>query len=1640
MAAISVLAAVVAIQTSNGGTTTYGQTANDVAPTVSSVSITSNTADEVSAIDDNGVYGIDDDIEVTVTFSADIRVTGNPKIEIDVGGHARDALYQSHSGTAIIFSYTVAENDEDTDGVSIDANRLTTDGGTIESPSGTAATLTHTALSNQSSHKVDGVRPTIQSVSHSQGRSPRQNIYIAGDIVIVTVKFSEEVLVTGTPQIKLDLDGKEKLADFQTAYNSCAAEAVTPLTTCLQRIFLGNRRGQATSFYYTVAKGDQDTNGFAVPANAINLNQGSIKDAAGNTATLTHVTLADSPQGIIDGVAPTISSITITSDPGDDDTYHSGEAITLQVTFTERLIMEGSVDSGHIPYLKLNVGDNARSANFTESNPEALNFAYVVRPTDEDTDGISIPANPIVLNDSKIYDRPNPNALGKNNPADLTHPGVPEAPGHKVSGASSAGTRGNNPQTQSLIIKGDPKVGQMLSVDTSGLTEHGDSSETAASTETSDHRDGRATSIDVSLAATIAALDDGAKACASYLEPEPQDQRRAPADDSETMTIAWLAPDDDGYKVLQSSEEETYTITEDDVGRSILAAVQYTDSEGQQQVLASVPTTVITKNTPATGSPAIGGTPQVGETLTVDTSSISDDDGLTSVSYSYQWIAGDTEIDGATGSSYLLTSSEQGKTIKVRVSFADDAENKETLTSAATVAIKPQSDNPQPAAPLWSANMLVVEYSDISIGAAYADLFSNIGGTGNLKIRTIWSYRPDDDLRLAFQSAFKDAEDHQLIVGDLTLAFPEGSSGEASFKWTNVGIDWTDGQTIAVSIVPTTTTEPTPNTAATGLPTISGTPQVDQTLTAGTSAIADDDGLDAVSYNYQWIRSDNGADTDIAGETASTYTLVFADQGKTIRVRVTFTDDRDNAESMISVATVAVAAAPNREATGKPTISGTPEVGEILTAGSADIGDADGLNNVSYNYQWLADDANIQHATGSSHTLTDEETDKTIKVRVTFDDDDGNGETLTSVPTEAVQPAVPQAPQNVLASPRDASTLDVSWEAPASDGGSAITSYVVQWKKATDSWDTTSDVSEMTVSVTSHRITGLVEGVEYTVRVAAANDVGQGASSSDAYGTPQEVIIWSAILTLGSGTNFLGYTIFHAVPGISVPIGILSANTFTLEDTSHTVKALGVLDGTLILSLRPKTTASFVLNLDTVTFLSAEASTQESPYMYQFRWDDPNLEWSAGSEITVSMTEPEENSPATGAPAINGTARVRETLTADVSGIGDANGRENAIFAYEWFTIDDTDAIEIPGETGATLTLADDHAGKSIRVRVNFTDDASNEETLTSKGSEIVQPTVPTAPSAVTVSSGQEAGELDLTWQAPTSNGGTPITGYKIQWKESTASWEQSADVSETTTSGTTLTITELTSGTQYSVRVAATNTQGDGAYTPEATGTATEETAESNSEPEETNSPATGAPTISGTPQVEETLTASTSNITDEDGLTNVSYEYQWTSNGSDITGATSSSYTLTASEQGETIQVRIDFTDDKDNDESLTSAATTAVAATPLTASFGNVPDSHLGTWFEFTLSFSENVKAGYERIRDDAFTVSGGDVTKANRTQQGSNQHWNVRVKPDGNGDLSITLPATTDCDADGAICTDDRRNLSNSVTIMVSGPAP
>ena len=523
------------------------------------------------------------------------------------------------------------------------------------------------------------------------------------------------------------------------------------------------------------------------------------------------------------------------------------------------------------------------------------------------------------------------------------------------------------------------------------------------------------------------------------------------------------------------------------MGKTIKLRVGFTDDRGHEESLVSAATTAVQPrpNTPATGAPTISGTAQVGGTLTADVSGITDADGLTNVSYTYQWSANDgttdTDIRGATNSTYTLSDDDVGKTIKLRVSFTDDANNSETLTSDATATV-PTTDE-------WWADMLVVDYGTGAIGAASADLFSNSGGNAGLQAKWLWYYSPERKLRLAFTDNVPSISDLTLLVGDVALAL---QGGDATFSWEDVDADWEDGQTLTARIVRDWTSAVVAlNSPATGLPTIIGTAQAGETLTADVSGVNDEDGLTSVSYSYQWVANDETTDTDIQDAMDSTYTLTDDDAGKTITVRVSFTDDADNEE------------------------------------------------------------------------------------------------TLTSAATEVVQQA------------------------------------------------------------------------------------------SNA---------WSATMTVGTRDGFTGYSYWG-----NPHLGSLSATEVEWDGKTHYVRFLFLKDGDLRLGLNEEMfSTGFVLSVGDEEFGSADAMVDHGGASYRFRWDDPGLGWSDENEVSVNLVQSDQNTPALGAPTISGTVQVDETLTADTTGVEDADGLTNVSYSYQWIRNDGNNDTNIVDATDVAYTLTDD--------------------------------------------------------------------------------------------------------------------------------------------------------------------------------------------------------------------------------------------------------------------------------------------------------------------------------------------------------------
>ena len=90
-----------------------------------------------------------------------------------------------------------------------------------------------------------------------------------------------------------------------------------------------------------------------------------------------------------------------------------------------------------------------------------------------------------------------------------------------------------------------------------------------------------------------------------------------------------------------------------------------------------------------------------------------------------------------------------------------------------------------------------------------------------------------------------------------------------------------------------------------------------------------------------------------------------------------------------------------------------------------------------------------------------------------------------------------------------------------------------------------------------------------------------------------------------------------------------------------------------------------------------------------------------------------------------------------------------------------------------------------------------------------------------------------------------------------------------------------------------------------------------------------------------------------------------------------------------------------------------------------------------FTLKLWLRKEVNLGYKTPPDHAFTVTGGTVKKAQRLEKGSNIRWQITVEPASGASVTVVLPVTTDCNAQGAICTEDGRKLSNRNEFTVSG---
>ena len=906
-------------------------------------------------------------------------------------------------------------------------------------------------------------------------------------------------------------------------------------------------------------------------------------------------------------------------------------------------------------------------------------------------------------------------------------------------------------------------------------------------------------------------------------------------------------------------------------------------------------------NAPARGNAVIEGGAQVGKTLTANTNSIEDTDGLAGVIYSYRWIrvnddGSEADISGANGINYMLVSADVGKKLKVKVDFTDDDSNAETKTSAPTAKVVAVARSCTPGN-AWCATLTAGEQGyclnvrgrcNPKYGTLSDDDFTL--GTTDYTVKSLrWGVGSGSNLHLTLDQDFPatslasltlKVDTHEWALSDATRGNDSGENpaenGVANnYRWANASQAENFGRGVEVTVelldatasdvtlsalglvdessnpvtlssafvsgttsyaalvangVETVTITATKtatgatvtilpaddgsetghqvtldvglnaitatvvnssrtgtytvtvrraaasNTLATGKPGIGGIPRNPQhglTLTAETSGISDSDGLTTPGYTYQWIRVDGSDEGDISGATGITYRLTAADVGKTLKVRVGFTDDASNAEMLTSDATAAVVAQ-SVISFDNAMLTATEGAGSIIMALSL-TPPAEGSGSVDLltTYQGTATRADIAGvqvplAFRPGHSAPS----RTVSALDDEEDDDGESVEITLGVLPPWMTLGSPAKVTITLVDNDAEPT-VSFTASATEVGEDVgtvtltatisgTEYAEDQELTLEFMGTATAPDDYTVSGTMLTLARETAGASATVTVTVVNDMVDeddeetiiatlrrdttvvstvtvtitDDDSATACSTTDPTQAWCATLTTGRNSGVHKYIGFATDLGSSdEDFGSLSATTFTHEAVDYTVTQLFVatLDATLIFATTPELHSD---GAGLVLHIEKTSGELDLPLIHADLGENMSavdgLEWEFGDAFVAGVDELLHDgtevgtmievrlstgfsTPARGSVVIDGAAQVGNTLTADLSGISDANGLTTPGYSGQWIRVnDDGSETDISGATGSTYMVTAADVGKRLEVKVDFTDDEDNSETKTS--------------------------------------------------------------------------------------------------------------------------------------------------------------------------------------------------------------------------------------------------------------------------------------------------------------------------------------
>ena len=739
---------------------------------------------------------------------------------------------------------------------------------------------------------------------------------------------------------------------------------------------------------------------------------------------------------------------------------------------------------------------------------------------------------------------------------------------------------------------------------------------------------------------------------------------------------------------------------------------------------------------------------------------------------------------------------------------------------------------------------------------------------------------------------------------------------------------------------------------ATGAPAITGTAQVGRKLTASPGTIADGDGLTGATYTYTWIRVDGATETEITGTTGNGYTPVAADQGKTLKVRASFTDDEGFDEQRDSAATATVATAPTTPTFGIAdasaaegdditfTVTLNPAAGAAATvAWATSVASGDTAAQADF----TAGNGTLNFAAG--------DTSKTITVATVEDTASEADETFTvtlssassgtALPSDATatgtiidddSPRVSIASGGDVASEGTAATFTLTMSPAAPTGGLTVNVTVAEVERRTLE---AGELAYDFVAAASEGMTTVDFAAGDTAATLTVPTVDDDLYEAE-FGDDN---LLRATLAAGTG---------YAVAAVSGTAELTLSDGAARPLVSWKTAKVTVTEGT-------DTNAALVLTL-------SHALVEE----VAFTLIAVPSSASSGSDFTFVMED---------ADFAPGTTEVT-TLVPIVDSPQHLEATEvfNILIAHAVAS----QPVAIPGTS-------------SIQVEILDPDTMQVDPTAVSARvveGDAIQITIDTLPSGicphfgvffVTVTpSGDTAtlADADAVEQRFAPCVSTQTVSFATR-EDTDVTANRALSFTLATKAGTDSRITVVTDNV---VEVAVIDDDGH----------------------------ATGAPAIAGTAQVGRKLTASPGTIADVDGLTGASYTYTWFrvdgATETEITGTTGNGYTPVAADQGKTLKVRASFTDDEGFDEQRESAATATVATAPTTPTFG-IADASADEGESITFTVTLNPAAGAAATVAWATSVASGD-TAAQADFTAGNGTLNFGV-----GDTSKTFTVAT-----------------------------